>query len=183
MNQLKIGNVNFADAFRGRLPRVGSCWRCSQQRCSSQAVISVTLCRGAVLMLWHAFLFLGLRFSSFFFIYLLDGPRCFFLVRIFCDLLTSSYGTIWRAPPETISKDEMPSSCYFRQRRFFPSAVALLVTLVFQKGEAKHVVSGVRVKMLCEGWKLQQSCSPRTRFIVLFQLLTIVSCIQNFVNL
>jgi hypothetical protein len=40
--------------------------------------ISEMLCRRAVLMLWLAFLFLGLRvFSPFFF--LLGGLRCFFL--------------------------------------------------------------------------------------------------------
>jgi hypothetical protein len=40
--------------------------------------ISATLCRRAVLTLWHAFLFLGLRFfpPSFF---LLNGLHCFFL--------------------------------------------------------------------------------------------------------
>jgi hypothetical protein len=41
------------------------------------ALISATLFRRAVLVLWHAFLFLGLRFSSFFF--LLGGLHCFFL--------------------------------------------------------------------------------------------------------
>jgi hypothetical protein len=40
--------------------------------------ISATLCRRAVLMLWHAFMFLGLRFFPFFF-FLLGGLRCFFL--------------------------------------------------------------------------------------------------------
>jgi hypothetical protein len=39
---------------------------------------SVTLCRRAVLMLWHAFLFLGLSFFPIFF-FLLGGIRCFFL--------------------------------------------------------------------------------------------------------
>jgi hypothetical protein len=41
--------------------------------------ISATLCRRAVLMLWHAFLFLGLRFFPVFFFYLFGGLRCFFL--------------------------------------------------------------------------------------------------------
>jgi hypothetical protein len=40
--------------------------------------IFVTLCRRAVLMLWHAFLFLGLRFSPLFFFFL-GGLCCFFL--------------------------------------------------------------------------------------------------------
>jgi hypothetical protein len=40
--------------------------------------ISATLCRKAVLMLWHAFLFLGLGFFPLFF-FLLGGLRCFFL--------------------------------------------------------------------------------------------------------
>jgi hypothetical protein len=40
--------------------------------------ISVTLCGRAVLMLWHAFMFLGLRFFPLFF-FLLGGLRCFFL--------------------------------------------------------------------------------------------------------
>jgi hypothetical protein len=40
--------------------------------------ISAMLCRGAVLMLWHAFLFLGLRVFSPFFL-LIGGLRCFFL--------------------------------------------------------------------------------------------------------
>jgi hypothetical protein len=35
--------------------------------------ISATLCRGAVLTLWHAFLFLGLRFFSSFLLFLLGG--------------------------------------------------------------------------------------------------------------
>jgi hypothetical protein len=43
--------------------------------------ISATLFKRAVLTtLWHARLFLGLRFSPFF-VYLLGGLRCFFLVR------------------------------------------------------------------------------------------------------
>jgi hypothetical protein len=40
--------------------------------------ISATLCRRAVLTMWHAFMFLGLSFSPFFF-FLLGGLRCFFL--------------------------------------------------------------------------------------------------------
>jgi hypothetical protein len=40
--------------------------------------VSTTLCTRALLMLWHAFLFLGLRFFPLFFI-LLGGLRCFFL--------------------------------------------------------------------------------------------------------
>jgi hypothetical protein len=42
------------------------------------APISATLCRRAVLTLWHAFLFLGLRFFSLFF-FLLGGLHSFFL--------------------------------------------------------------------------------------------------------
>jgi hypothetical protein len=40
--------------------------------------ISVTLCMKAVLMLWHAFLFLGLRLFPLLF-FLLGGLRCSFL--------------------------------------------------------------------------------------------------------
>jgi hypothetical protein len=40
--------------------------------------ISATLFRRAVLMLWHAFLFLGLRLFPLFF-FLLGGLHCFFL--------------------------------------------------------------------------------------------------------
>jgi hypothetical protein len=40
--------------------------------------ICATLFKRAVLMLWHAFLSLGLRFFPFSF-FLLDGLRCFFL--------------------------------------------------------------------------------------------------------
>jgi hypothetical protein len=40
--------------------------------------ISVTLFRRVVLVLWHAFLFLGLRFFPVFF-FLLGGLHCFFL--------------------------------------------------------------------------------------------------------
>jgi hypothetical protein len=40
--------------------------------------ISATLFRRAVLMLWHTFLFLGLRFFPLFF-FLLGGLDCFFL--------------------------------------------------------------------------------------------------------
>jgi hypothetical protein len=40
--------------------------------------ISATLFRRAVLVLWHAFLFLGLRFFPLFF-FLLGGLHCFFL--------------------------------------------------------------------------------------------------------
>jgi hypothetical protein len=40
--------------------------------------ISATLCRRAVLTLWHAFLFLGLRFFPLF-LFLLGGLHCFFL--------------------------------------------------------------------------------------------------------
>jgi hypothetical protein len=40
--------------------------------------ISATLFRRAVLTLWHAFLFLGLRFFSLLF-FLLGGLHCFFL--------------------------------------------------------------------------------------------------------
>jgi hypothetical protein len=40
--------------------------------------VSVTLCRKAVLMLWHAFLLLGLRCLTLL-IFLLGGLRCFFL--------------------------------------------------------------------------------------------------------
>jgi hypothetical protein len=39
---------------------------------------SATLCRRAILMLWHAFMFLGLRFFPLFFS-LFGGLRCFFL--------------------------------------------------------------------------------------------------------
>jgi hypothetical protein len=39
---------------------------------------SKTLCRRAVLTLWHAFLFLGLRVFSLFF-FLLGGLHCFFM--------------------------------------------------------------------------------------------------------
>jgi hypothetical protein len=42
--------------------------------------ISAMLCRRGVLMLWHAFMFLGLRFFPLFF-FLLGGLYCFF-VRI-----------------------------------------------------------------------------------------------------
>jgi hypothetical protein len=42
-------------------------------------LISATLFRRAVLVLWHAFLFLGLRFIPFFFFFLLGGLHCFFL--------------------------------------------------------------------------------------------------------
>jgi hypothetical protein len=42
------------------------------------APISATLCRRAVPMRWHAFLFLGLRFFPLFF-FLLDGIHCYFL--------------------------------------------------------------------------------------------------------
>jgi hypothetical protein len=43
--------------------------------------ISATLFRRAVLVLWHAFLFLGLRFFSFPLLssFLLGGLHCFFL--------------------------------------------------------------------------------------------------------
>jgi hypothetical protein len=37
--------------------------------------ISATLCMRAMLMLWHAFMFLGLRFPPLFF-FLLGGLRC-----------------------------------------------------------------------------------------------------------
>jgi hypothetical protein len=40
--------------------------------------ISATLYKKVVVMLWHAFLFLGLRFSPLSF-FLLGGHRCFFL--------------------------------------------------------------------------------------------------------
>jgi len=40
--------------------------------------ISAMLFRRAVLVLWHAFLFLGLRFFPLFF-FLLGGLRCYFL--------------------------------------------------------------------------------------------------------
>jgi hypothetical protein len=40
--------------------------------------ISATLCSRAVLTLWHAFLFLGLRFLPLSFV-LLGGLHCFFL--------------------------------------------------------------------------------------------------------
>jgi hypothetical protein len=40
--------------------------------------ISATLCRRAMLTLWHAFLFFGLRFCPLFF-FLLGGLHCFFL--------------------------------------------------------------------------------------------------------
>jgi hypothetical protein len=43
--------------------------------------ISATLCMREVLALWHAFLFLGLRFYPLIF-FLLGGLRCFFLVKI-----------------------------------------------------------------------------------------------------
>jgi hypothetical protein len=42
--------------------------------------ISATLCMRAVLTLWHAFLFLGLRFFPLY-IFLLGGLHCFFLVK------------------------------------------------------------------------------------------------------
>jgi hypothetical protein len=42
-------------------------------------LISATLFRRAVLVLWHDFLFLGLRFFSPFFFFLLGGLRGFFL--------------------------------------------------------------------------------------------------------
>jgi hypothetical protein len=41
-------------------------------------LISATLCMRAVLMLWHAFMFLGLRFPPLLF-FLLDGLCCFLL--------------------------------------------------------------------------------------------------------
>jgi hypothetical protein len=44
--------------------------------------ISATLFRRAVLMLWHAYLFLGLRFIPLFF-FLLGGFHCFFLQERF----------------------------------------------------------------------------------------------------
>jgi hypothetical protein len=44
--------------------------------------ISAMLCRRAVLTLWHAFLFLGLRFLPFFFVFAW-WPPLLFLVRIF----------------------------------------------------------------------------------------------------
>jgi hypothetical protein len=44
-------------------------------------LISATLFRRAVLVLWHAFLFLGLRLFPPFFFFLLGGLHCFFLVR------------------------------------------------------------------------------------------------------
>jgi hypothetical protein len=47
------------------------------------APISAMLCRRAVLMQWHAFLFLGLRFFPFFF-FLLGGLCCFFVRRLPC---------------------------------------------------------------------------------------------------
>jgi hypothetical protein len=40
--------------------------------------VSATLCRRAMLMLWHAFMFLGLRFIPLFF-FLLGGLHCLFL--------------------------------------------------------------------------------------------------------
>jgi hypothetical protein len=40
--------------------------------------VSATLCMRAVLMLWHVFLFLGLRFFPLFYFFL-GGLRCFFL--------------------------------------------------------------------------------------------------------
>jgi hypothetical protein len=43
--------------------------------------ISATLFRRAVLMLWHAFMFLGLRFFPLFFL-LLGGLHCFFLQEV-----------------------------------------------------------------------------------------------------
>jgi hypothetical protein len=43
--------------------------------------ISATLCRTATLMLWHAFLFLGLRFFPLFF-FLLGGLHCFSYKKI-----------------------------------------------------------------------------------------------------
>jgi hypothetical protein len=41
--------------------------------------IFATLCGRAVLVLWHAFLFLGLRLFPLFFFVLLGGLHCFFL--------------------------------------------------------------------------------------------------------
>jgi hypothetical protein len=42
-------------------------------------LISATLFRRAVLVLWHAFLFLGLRFFPSFLLFLSGGLHCFFL--------------------------------------------------------------------------------------------------------
>jgi hypothetical protein len=41
--------------------------------------ISATLCKTAVLMLWHAFMFLGLRLFPFYIFFLLGGSCCFFV--------------------------------------------------------------------------------------------------------
>jgi hypothetical protein len=42
-------------------------------------LISATLCRRTVLVLWHAFLFLGLRLFFLLSSFLLGGLHCFFL--------------------------------------------------------------------------------------------------------
>jgi hypothetical protein len=44
--------------------------------------ISAMLCRRAVLTLWHAFLFPGLRFFPLYFFFLVGGLHCFFLYEI-----------------------------------------------------------------------------------------------------
>jgi hypothetical protein len=43
------------------------------------APISATLCNRGVLMMWHAVMFLWLRFFPLYFFFLLGGLRCFFL--------------------------------------------------------------------------------------------------------
>jgi hypothetical protein len=48
-------------------------------------LISATLFRRAMLVVWHACVFLGLRFFPPFFFFLVGGLHCFLLVRIFLN--------------------------------------------------------------------------------------------------
>jgi hypothetical protein len=61
-------------------------------------LISATLFRRAVMALWHAFLFLGLRFFPPFFLFFAWWPPLLFLVRIFFRLFKDSYlhDEFWR---------------------------------------------------------------------------------------
>jgi hypothetical protein len=81
---MSVCNILFVDLL---LFRFGASWgMCDENSCNVflllfmalWVLISATLFRGAVRVLWHAFLFLGLRFFPPFF-FLLGGLHCFFL--------------------------------------------------------------------------------------------------------
>jgi len=86
---MSVCNILFVDLL---LFRFGVFWgMCDENSCNVflllfmalWVLISATLFRKAVLMLWHAFLFLGLRFFLPFFLFLAWWPPLLFLVRNF----------------------------------------------------------------------------------------------------